>query len=269
MTLNDYLEQAWKRYSQITPDADPIHRLLSERGETVLNDHIAFRTFNLKGMSRLELGAIFEKWGYRKEEEILEFPEKHLLANYYLPPDPKYPKVFVSELLLEDCSSSLREWITGFVKKDGFSEMTPEVLLKRSWAPVAYEDYQRFYPESEYAAWTAAFGLQLNHFTVFFNALKTFPDLKTLNDFLLKNDFNLNQAGGLIKGTPSEFLEQSSTNARRVPCEFAGGRKENILGCYYEFAKRYPIPGTNTLFQGFIPKSADKIFESTYEKGSR
>ncbi len=266
MTLNDYLEQAWIRYSQIAPDAAPIHKLLSERGEKVLNDHIAFRTFNLPGMSRLELGALFEAWGYKKVDDTLEFPEKHLLANYYLPPESHYPKVFVSELILEDCSKSLRDWITSIVKKEGFSKITPETLLKRSWAPVSYEEYQKFYPESEYAGWTAAFGIQLNHFTVFFNALKTFPDLKTLNDFLQKNQFDLNAAGGLIKGTPSELLEQSSTNARRVPCEFAGGRKENILGCYYEFAKRYPIPGTKDLFNGFIPKSADKIFESTYEK---
>ena len=32
--------------------------------------------------------------------------------------------------------------------------------------------------------------------------------------------------------------------------------------CYYEFARRYPLPNGN-LFQGFVAKSADKIFEST------
>ena len=35
-----------------------------------------------------------------------------------------------------------------------------------------------------------------------------------------------------------------------------------VPSCYYEFAKRYP--DTNgKLYQGFVSKSADKIFEST------
>lgn len=37
-----------------------------------------------------------------------------------------------------------------------------------------------------------------------------------------------------------------------------------IPGCYYEFARRFPIWKDKTyLFQGFIPQSANKIFEST------
>jgi hypothetical protein len=124
---------------------------------------------------------------------------------------------------------------------------------------VSSADYERFYPESEYAAWTAAFGVQVNHFTVFVNALKTFKSLEELNTFLLANHLQLSESGGIIKGTPAEKLEQSSTMARKVRCAFAEGSRE-ILGCYYEFARRYDG------FQGFIPKSADKIFESNFEK---
>jgi hypothetical protein len=35
-----------------------------------------------------------------------------------------------------------------------------------------------------------------------------------------------------------------------------------VPGCYYEFARRYAMP-SGQLYQGFIAKSADKIFEST------
>ena len=35
-----------------------------------------------------------------------------------------------------------------------------------------------------------------------------------------------------------------------------------VPSCYYEFARRYPLP-SGELFQGFVPASADKIFEST------
>ncbi len=35
-----------------------------------------------------------------------------------------------------------------------------------------------------------------------------------------------------------------------------------IPACFYEFAKRYPLPHSGKLYQGFIVTSADKIFES-------
>ena len=113
-------------------------------------------------------------------------------------------------------------------------------------------------------AWVAAFGIRANHFTVFVNYLKTFKDLPDLNEFLKKNGYKLNSSGGEIKGSPKEYLEQSSTLAHPAEVEFAD-RKETIPACYYEFAKRYPLPN-GKLFQGFVAQSADKIFESTNRK---
>jgi len=43
--------------------------------------------------------------------------------------------------------------------------------------------------------------------------------------------------------------------------QFTDGKKE-IPSCYFEFAKRYLLD-SGELYQGFIAKSADKIFEST------
>jgi hypothetical protein len=71
----------------------------------------------------------------------------------------------------------------------------------------------------------------------------------------------LNKAGGVIKGTPEQFLEQSSTMAVPVHVKFTDGTFE-IPGCYYEFAKRYALPN-GKLYTGFVAASADKIFEST------
>lgn len=269
MLLSEFYAKCWSRYVQLTPDAIRIHQLLSERGEEIINDHVAFRTFNLPGMSRLELGALFEDWGYERAPEELDFPEKKLKANYYLHPDARQPKVFISELLVESFSTELQDWIKGVVKNrfHGSSRsITAETLLQPTWAPIEYQDYQKFYSTSEYAAWTAAFGIQLNHFTVSFNSLKTFKTIQELNEFLKASGLVLNSAGGEVKGTPQELLEQSSTEARKVPWVFAGGATQNVMGCYYEFARRYLVPGTQKLFQGFIPKSANKIFESTYEK---
>ena len=61
--LRSLLTQGWAGYCAITPDASPIHELLASRGETIVNDHVAFRTFDLPGVSRLELGRYFESFG--------------------------------------------------------------------------------------------------------------------------------------------------------------------------------------------------------------
>ena len=46
-----------------------------------------------------------------------------------------------------------------------------------------------------------------------------------------------------------------------------GAHQRDLSGVsrYYELAKRYPLP-SGELFQGFVPASADKIFESTDAK---
>src|SRR6476619_3578728 len=49
-TLQDLFERLWKDYSALNPQAGRIHALLEARGETILNDHIAFRTFAHPGM---------------------------------------------------------------------------------------------------------------------------------------------------------------------------------------------------------------------------
>lgn len=263
MKLDEFLAQAWPRYVDLTPDADPIHRMLEARGERVVNDHVAFRTFNLPGISRHDIGRVFEGWGYRAVED-LEFPEKKLLAMYWVHDDAFKPKIFVSELLLERCSAELQAWVRTLAAQ-ARPVRGPADLMERSWAPVRYADYERFYAESEYAAWTAAFGIQVNHFTVLVNELKTFDSLQALNAELIAQGFKLNSAGGVVKGSAAEFLEQSSTMAQKVWVEFVEGTRQ-IAGCYYEFARRYEVPGTGKLFIGFVPKSADKIFESTSER---
>lgn len=266
--LQAFLDATWIQYHRLTPDAPKIEALLKQRGENFTNDHAAYRTFNIPGIARRDVGAVFEQWGYRLVDDELDFPDKKLKANYWIHPDPKFPKIFVSELLLERCSPALRAWVRSFAEPaaKAIGKLDAGHLLRGNWAPVRFEDYERFYPESEYAAWTAAVGICLNHFTVLVNSLKTFKSLQELDEFLIEQGFKLNDAGGVVKGTPTELLEQSSTMAQKIDWTFANGATKKIMGCYYEFARRYPLPDGSGLFQGFIPKSADKIFESTFEK---
>jgi hypothetical protein len=105
------------------------------------------------------------------------------------------------------------------------------------------------------------YGFRANHFTVSINSLKKINTIEKVNEFLKENGFVLNSAGGEIKGTKAELLQQSSTLADHVKVEFVD-RVASIPACYYEFAQRYPDTD-GSLYSGFIAKSADKIFEST------
>lgn len=272
-SLAEFWSRCWRRYVPLCPDALTIHRLLLQtRGETrLVNDHVALRTFNLPGIDRRALGRRFEPYGYVRADTVLAFPEKNLLADYYLHPnDPTQPKVFISEFLVERAEPSLRTWIESVVSSATPAARNPHSLqgfLEPSWQPVAHADYRRFYAQSEYAAWTAAFGLQVNHFTVHVNHLLTLASLRALNEHLKTLGIALNSSGGEIKGSRAECLEQSSTIARPIPWTFSDGVYP-IAGCYYEFAQRHPDPATGQMYEGFVPANANHIFESTHESSA-
>lgn len=263
-TLKDLLDRLWLDYSALNPQAGRIHALLEARGETLVNDHIAFRTFAHPGMDIRAMAAPFLAFGYRSAGEYV-FTEKKLTAVHFQHPDPLNPKIFISQIHLEKLSAGARSMSLAFINQvpPGFLARWDWCAGGRPWLPdyTAYEALER---ESEYAAWLSAFGFRANHFTVFANRLRTFPDLASLNLFLQANGFRLNAAGGEIKGSPDIFLEQSSTLANEAQAVFREGPRK-VPGCYYEFARRYPMPD-GRLFQGFNEKSADKIFESTDRK---
>jgi hypothetical protein len=173
--------------------------------------------------------------------------------------------VFISELVLDEMSAPSRAIIDSLIAQlqVGYGERADLPYAGRPWK-IAYAQYEQLLAESEYAAWVAAFGFRVNHFTVDVGSLSTFPDLLALDAFLVEHGFELNASGGIVKGTPAERLEQSSTRADAIDVAF-DDRTARIPSCYYEFARRYPLP-SGELFHGFVPASADKIFESTNVK---
>lgn len=260
--IHKLLDRLWEDYAKLNPSAKGIHELLDAAGERVVNDHIALRTFRHPKLGIDALAKAFIDGGYTAKGEY-DFPDKKLYARHYEHEDPTLPKVFISELRLEDCSAELRGRVSSLINQapDNLGTREDFALAGRPWK-VTYTDYEKLAAESEYASWLAAWGFRANHFTVFVNFLETFDTLEVLNQFLKDNGFKLNAIGGEIKGTPEVFLEQSSTLADKVEATFDDGSKHVIPCCYYEFAKRYPLPD-GKLFSGFVAKSADKIFEST------
>jgi hypothetical protein len=259
LTVAELLDALWHDYVALTPQADRIHALLAARGETVRNDHVALRTYAEIGLHAL--ARPFEALGWVAKDRY-RFDDKKLRARYWQHPDPELPKVFISELCTDELSAAAQARIGRLVGQlpGGFTTRGDVPWAGRPWQ-LERADYEALLAESEYAAWVAAFGFHVNHFTVDVRSLTTFADLPALNAFLVEHGFTLNDAGGAIKGTVAEHLEQSSTRADSIDVTFSDGTAR-IPSVYYEFARRYPLP-SGELFHGFVPASADKIFEST------
>lgn len=259
--VQDFLLKMWADYIKFNPQAEKIFNLFSQNGETVLNDHIALRTFNHPTLGIKSLAKVFTDMGYKESGEYF-FKEKKLYAQHFEHPESDLPKIFISELELQKVSSFVSETLSQCAEQIPASVIASKdfSFSGRHWN-INYSTYQKLAEESEYASWVYAFGFRPNHFTVSVNHLKHFTDLEKLNIYLKDNGFKLNASGGEIKGTPGELLEQSSTMAGEVQWQFGNGMY-SIPACYYEFAKRYPMT-SGKLYQGFIAKSADKIFEST------
>jgi len=263
MQAPDIFEKLWTQYSTENPSTGKIYDLFQNAGERIVNDHVAFRTYDDPRVGIDVIARPFVEAGYVPKGEYI-FEVKKLRARHYeLPGSPESPRVFISELILSEFSDDLRKTVKKHldaIPADLFE--SPELIFKGTiFSPLSYEVYTRLRDESEYAAWLYAFGFRANHFTVSINYLKHFRGIEAVNTFIKENGYPLNTAGGEIKGTPEQLLEQSSTLADRVEVDFEDG-EHVVPGCYYEFARRYNDK-QGKLFSAFIAGSADKIFEST------
>ncbi len=258
---NEMLLKMWADYILINPQAQKIYNLFKHAGETIVNDHIALRTFNHPKLGIQSLAKPFLQLGYQKGGEYF-FKEKKLYAQHFQHPEFDLPKIFISELELEKVSPYIQETVLNCIQKIQTDKINSEdfCFSGRHWN-IDHATYLKLATESEYASWVYAFGFRPNHFTVSVNHLRNFSQLQKVNDFLKGNGIKLNSSGGEIKGTPTELLEQSSTMAGEIQWQFGNGIY-STPACYYEFAKRYPMVD-GKLYHGFIAKSADKIFEST------
>ncbi|MFC0444792.1 DUF1338 domain-containing protein [Pseudidiomarina halophila] len=258
--VEQFFENLWNDYIKLTPSAAKVHQVLGQ-GREIINDHVAFRTFNMAPVRLETLAQHFIAMGYKPCGDY-EFAAKRLVAKHFEHADPRLPKIFISELLVEEFSPAVQNIVSQLVAQiDPEAVQQPEFLYSGKHWQISSSDYELLLEESEYAAWMAAFGFRANHFTVNVNELPDYESLEQVNQTLKTAGFRLNSSGGEIKGSPDVYLEQSSTMADHTPVRFSDMEKV-IPSCFYEFAKRYEV-APNKLYTGFVAASADKIFEST------
>lgn len=263
MTTTEIFDNLWNEYTERTPSAQKIKNLFEEKGNTIFNDHVAFRTFDDERVDIEVLAKPFIAAGYVECGEY-HFEKKKLYAKHFEhATDKNAPRVFISQLLTKEFSFELQGAVKNMIDAIPQEELTSgELVFKgRLWEQPSFDVYEKLQAETEYAAWLYVNGFCSNHFTVDVNKLDTFDSLQEVNEFIKDNGFSMNTSGGEIKGTPTEFLEQSSVLADRIPVAFKEVTKE-ITSCYYEFAFRHAMENGG-LYSGFIAGSADKIFEST------
>uniref|UniRef100_A0A5B7AZI2 2-oxoadipate dioxygenase/decarboxylase n=1 Tax=Davidia involucrata TaxID=16924 RepID=A0A5B7AZI2_DAVIN len=275
-------------YLHRNPTAKTILELVrSVNDDQISYDHVAFRTFGVNGYGIDSMANFFLDFGYTQREE-LKFPAKKLKALWFSPPsipisddgrgiNGPLPRVFISELLVDQMSPQAQEIIRKYTEISGGGNKhaaLASALGSLTWEKPLYSDFQQLARESEYAAWTLVNGYAVNHVTISAHRLKShLRNIKSLNQFIEESGYKLNSDGGVLKVSPDGLLLQSSTVADSVSFHFSDGVTESVPCSYIEFAERLILPQYKNLPEkevkefhrrdGFEVGNADKIFEST------
>ena len=110
-TLDKILNGLMRRYSKRVPEVNKVTNALIQQGiiksqEDISNDHVAFRTMGVKQLGIQSFEKIFLHHGYVPKDEYF-FESKRLNARWYAPPNPKYPRIFISELRVASLVDSI------------------------------------------------------------------------------------------------------------------------------------------------------------------
>lgn len=297
--LAKLLDALWAQYKARVTYAQQYEKMVAERGGKVLNDHVAFRTFNahvggqpagVEGIAR-----VFTALGYEQKDQYI-FKDKHLTAwHYEHKTKANNPKIFISQLevdalslptarMIKDnvahapdlLSSDDRELLKALAKGKALDKGTGDALVKnllrffsRPWDPPQRSAIGPVNEESQYAAWTLLHGNAVNHFTAYINAqnVRDWPDLEATVEALRRAGLPMKDE---MEGERGSKLRQSSTEAVDAACEVTenNGRISKMMWsyAYYELAERGMVPGPKgkpVLFQAFLGAQATNLFEMT------
>ncbi len=292
--LRDLWDRLWQTYRQRLPYVVQYEALMSEHGVQFTNDHIAFRTFARQHPASgfFSLARILDAAGYRPAG-CYHFEDKHLTAVHFQHPIAGYPKIFISQLKtweLPEETQAIIERITASHRPlpadrllsalyrledadtDTYARLLDQAvdwIERRPWEPPARADIEALNEVSQYAAWVALHGYNVNHFTALINSQYGSPI-----DSIDKTVELLAQAGvpmkAQIEGTPGSKLRQSATQAVVIDTEVRDGDHVAAMPwtyAYLELAERGDVvdaeTGESRRFEGFLGPQATQLFEMT------
>ena len=180
--LGEVIVGLLSRYFDRVPVAKAIFSLIKERGDRVVNDHIAFRSLDIRSLL-----DVFLPYGYQVKfaddhsQIPFNFKAKRLTAVWLKHPNSSMPRIFVSECRVDELPKlkSLIEpyigaGVTHKVPNINQSQQVVDYLHTGKWHVPTYKDYQLMQAESEYVAWVLYNRYYLNHFTLTVNQLDSF-----------------------------------------------------------------------------------------------
>lgn len=291
-----FIDKLWERFLLRVPYARIYNELNTQKRGKVINDHIAFRTLNTHTGEQPQgikaISHLLELLEYKPEEKYL-FPKKKLSAVYYQHPEKQFPKIFVSQLEVENLPGWAQTLINQHVCETPYlladksielmnslkvnkylTEEAAQILVndlvnyfQRPWKIPLKEAILKLNDISHYAAWVLLHGNSVSHFS----ALVNYPD--TDNLFNIESTCKeLTEFGipmkSLIEGDRGSKLRQSATHAIIEEVDVVGDNGiEKILWpyAYYGLVQRgfadngYP----RLLFQGFLVNQSMHLFDLT------
>jgi hypothetical protein len=294
--LAELLDALWQRYRERVEYVATYERVIRDAGGTFVNDHIAFRTFALQHPAAgiFSLSRIFEALGYRAAGNY-HFEDKQLSAIHYQHPGGEFPKLFISELRTWELPIEAQE----IIHRIGHShrpQIESDILTRLArladgggdfallgrvidcfhqlpWAVPSKADVLELNKYSQYAAWVAVHGYNVNHFTSLVNS----HGVARLNQ--LEGTIAALQEAGVpmkseIEGEPGSKLRQTATEAVKIPVAVRDENEKSTTMpwsyAYFELAERNeivdPETGKRGRFEGFLGPQATNLFEMTRVK---
>jgi hypothetical protein len=283
----------WDRYRQRVKYVQMYEAMIRQAGATFVNDHIAFRTFAtqrpLAGIA--SISRIFEALGYRAAG-CYHFDDKQLSAIHFQHANPRFPKLFISELRVSELPAAGRtiiertlashrpsisvETLAALANLDRdaapAAALLPDIVRQfheLPWLLPARDDVEALNKISQYAAWVLVHGYHVNHFTSLINS----HGVPALDD-IEKTIAALQQAGvpmkAEIEGAPGSKLRQTATEAVTIDVAVLDRGNPTQMPwtyAYFELAQRDavldPVTGQTARFEGFLGEQATNLFEMT------
>lgn len=291
------LDELWRQYLSRVSYAQKYVDLIESGGGSVVNDHIALRTFNIHSGEQPEgiqaISHLIQYLGYTPVADYA-FKKKKLNATHFEHPDPLFPKIFVSQLEISDFPDWAQNMISETVRdtpylisneaiellnilkeEKSLTSEAGEILIaelagyfRRPWDIPKKSYVLRLNDVSQYAAWVMLHGNAVNHFTAFVNyqEMALWPDLASTCKGLEEAGIPMKEK---IEGNTGSILQQSATQAVKedvlVKNESGGIEKIEWTYAYYELAQRGLIDknGKKELFSGFLGEQASHLFDMT------
>ncbi len=290
------VERLWGQYIERVPCAKQYAVMVTGKGGKVVIDHIAFRTFNAHTGEQPEgiraIRHILNFLGYKPAAKY-SFPKKKLKAAHFEHPDECLPKIFVSQLDVNELPEWAQKAINNTVNNTTYliTDKSIELLrileengvlpseaaeylinnlmqyFRRAWNIPLKEDVLKLNDISQYGAWVLLHGNSVNHFAVLTNYqnIPEWPDLEITAKALAEAGIQMMEH---IEGESGGKLRQIATHAVKEEVKVKGDSGIESMTwtyAYFELAQRNYVEenGKQILFNGFMGEQANHLFDMT------